>query len=157
MISLSLRTLAFVVLMPATVVIYVPWLILSSTGEPLDLSGWRALGLIPLAVGVAVLLVCFGGFIVQGRGTPAPYDPPRRLVTGALYERVRNPMYVGVTAALVGESIVFGSPAILAWAVTMWVIFHLFVVLYEEPGLQDRFDGAYDDYRRRVPRWIPRI
>lgn len=154
---LALRTLVFAVLMPATVVVYVPWMILASTGESLDLSGWRALGLIPLAVGVAVLLVSFGGFIVQGRGTPAPYDPPRRLVTGALYERVRNPMYVGVTASLVGESIAFGSPAILAWAVTMWVIFHLFVVLYEEPVLQDRFDGAYEDYRRRVPRWIPRL
>ena len=143
--------------MPAMVVVYVPWLILSGTAAALDLTSWRALGFIPLAAGIATLLICFGGFIVQGRGTPAPYDPPRNLVTGALYERVRNPMYVGVTTALVGESIVFASPAILVWAASLWVIFHLFVVLYEEPDLRDRFDGAYDEYVRRVPRWIPRI
>ena len=156
MTSLAIRTLVFAVLMPATIVVYVPWVILGGNAQ-LDLGGWRALGLVPLVAGVAVLLLAFAGFIVEGRGTPAPYDPPRRLVTGALYERVRNPMYVGVTTALVGEAIVFGSPAILAWAAFMWVAFHLFVVLYEEPGLRDRFDGAYDDYLRRVPRWIPRV
>jgi protein-S-isoprenylcysteine O-methyltransferase Ste14 len=154
--SLALRTIVFAVLMPATVLVYVPWLILGACGERPDLVGWRALGLVPLFAGVGVLLVCFAGFILEGRGTPAPYDPPRRLVTGALYQRVRNPMYVGVTTALVGEAILFGSVGILAWSLVLWLVFHLFVVLYEEPGLRDRFDGAYDDYLRRVPRWIPR-
>jgi len=154
--SLALRTLIFAVFMPAMVLVYVPWVVLGSSGDRPDVLGWRAVGLIPLAAGVAVLLVCFAGFILEGRGTPAPYDPPRRLVTGALYRRVRNPMYVGVTTALVGEAVVFGSLALLVWALAMWLIFHLFVVLYEEPGLRERFDGAYEDYLRRVPRWIPR-
>lgn len=156
MTSLALRTIVFAVVMPAAALIYVPTSIIASTGDRFDVSGWRALGLVPLLAGVAVLLVCFAGFILEGRGTPAPYDPPRRLVTGALYRRVRNPMYVGVTTALVGEAIVFGSLALLAWAVVMWLIFHLFVVLYEEPGLRERFDGAYEEYVHRVPRWIPR-
>lgn len=156
MTALALRTTVFAVLMPATVLLYVPSAILAGTGDRFDPTGWRALGLVPLVVGVAVLLVCFAGFILEGRGTPAPYDPPRHLVTGALYRRVRNPMYVGVTTALVGEAAVFGSVALLAWAVVLWLIFHLFVVLYEEPGLRERFDGAYEDYLRRVPRWIPR-
>ena len=154
--SLALRTLIFVVLMPATVLLYVPSVIVGSAGDTFDLSGARALGLIPLLAGLAVLLLSFAGFIVQGRGTPAPYDPPRNLVTGVLYERVRNPMYVGVTTALVGEAILFGSLGLLVWAAVMWVLFHLFVVLYEEPGLRERFDGAYEEYTRRVPRWIPR-
>jgi protein-S-isoprenylcysteine O-methyltransferase Ste14 len=156
MMSLALRTIVFAVLMPATVLVYVPWLILGTSGERPDVLGWRALGLLPLLAGVAVLLLCFAGFILEGRGTPAPYDPPRRLVTGALYRRVRNPMYVGVTTALVGEAIVFGSLALLAWSVVMWLTFHLFVVLYEEPDLRARFDGAYEEYLHRVPRWIPR-
>src|ERR1700741_4200059 len=125
--------------MPALVLVYVPWVVLGSSGERPDVLGWRAVGLIPLAAGVAVLLVCFAGFIVEGRGTSAPYDPPQRLVTGGLYPRLLNPMYVGVTTALVGESVVFGSLALLVWSLAMWLIFLLFVVLYEEPGLRERF------------------
>jgi protein-S-isoprenylcysteine O-methyltransferase Ste14 len=137
--------------------VYVPWLILALTNDTLDFSGPRVLGAVPLVAGVAAMLFCSAGFVVEGRGTPALFDPPRRLVTGSLYERVRNPMYVGVIAALLGEAIVFGSIALVAWAVAVGLMFHLVVVRYEEPGLRVRFDGAYDDYARRVPRWIPRI
>jgi len=156
-ISLALRTLVFALLMPATVLVYVPWVILGGSGASFDMSGWRALGLVPLVAGVAVAVLCIVRFVVEGRGTPGPCESVTDGVTGALYERVRNPMYVGVTTALVGEAIVFGSLTILVFAAFMWLAFHLFVVLYEEPGLHDRFDGAYDAYRRRVPRWIPRI
>jgi protein-S-isoprenylcysteine O-methyltransferase Ste14 len=146
----------FTAIVPATMVAYIPWLILGATRETFDLSGWHVLGLVPLAAELAIGVACFAGFVVEGRGTPAPYDPPRRLVTGALYDRIRNPMYAGGTLILVGESIVFGSAALFMWTIAAWVIWHLFVVLYEEPGLRARFDGAYETYVRRVPRWIPR-
>jgi protein-S-isoprenylcysteine O-methyltransferase Ste14 len=154
--SLFIRTIVFAVLIPASVVLYLPAAILGASHDTFALDGWRVIGLVPLTVGLGVLFLCWIGFIVEGRGTPAPYDPPRRLVTGALYDRVRNPMYVGLTSALVGEAIVFASVPLLAWAIVAWLLFHLAVVGFEEPSLRDRFDGPYEDYLRRVPRWIPR-
>ena len=156
MTGLLIRTLVFTVVVPATMAAYIPWAIIGATGDRFDVSGLRALGLVPIAAGLVVGAVCFAGFVVEGRGTPAPYDPPRRLVTGVLYQRVRNPIYLAGTSLLLGESIVFGSYALLAWTAAAWLIWHLTVVLYEEPGLRARFDGAYDDYTRSVPRWIPR-
>jgi protein-S-isoprenylcysteine O-methyltransferase Ste14 len=154
--SLLLRTAVFAVLMPALVVAYVPWLIVSATGATLAASAAGLAGIVLAGAGLSVLLVCFLGFIVEGRGTPAPYDPPRRLVTGALYARVRNPMYLAVTTILAGEAILFSSAALAVWAAVAWLVFHAFVVGYEEPGLRGRFGAAYEEYLRRVPRWIPR-
>jgi protein-S-isoprenylcysteine O-methyltransferase Ste14 len=70
---------------------------------------------------------------------------------------VRNPMYVGLVLALLGESAIFRSPALLLYAGVVWLCCHLFVVLYEEPALRRRFGAAYDDYRGQVPRWLPRL
>ena len=90
MISLLVRTVVFAVLVPATVIVYVPWLILGASHDMFVLEWWRLLGLVPLLAGLAVLFWCFAGFIIEGRGTPAPYDPPRRLVTGALGANARR-------------------------------------------------------------------
>ncbi|HKW78123.1 MAG TPA: isoprenylcysteine carboxylmethyltransferase family protein [Candidatus Limnocylindria bacterium] len=149
------RTVLFVLVLPFSIVATVPSLILSADPAPVP-DGWAWLGLAPVAAGVGVLLVCFAGFVLEGRGTPGPWDPPRRLVTGILYAHVRNPMYVGVTTTLVGEAILFRSIALLIWAAVVFAAFHTFVVLYEEPTLRRLFGPTYDDYRRRVPRWIPR-
>ena len=149
------RTTIFAVLLPATVIVFIPRWVLAWSGGPGD-SPLRPIGLVPIAVGAALLLWCWAGFITEGRGTPAPYDPPRRLVSGALYSWVRNPMYVAITIILVGEAILFWSGALLVLAPVTWLVFHLFVVLYEEPGLRARFGASYEDYPRRVPRWIPR-
>ena len=142
--------------MPAAAIVYVPWLILGASGGGEAPAGWRLLGLVPILGGLAVLLLCFVGFVVEGQGTPAPYDPPRRLVTGALYARVRNPIYLAVLTTLLGEAIVFGSGVLLVWVVAAALMFHSFVVGYEEPGLRARFGAPYEDYLKRVPRWIPR-
>jgi len=92
---------------------------------------------------------------VEGEGTPAPYDPPHRLVTGRLYGWMRNPMYVAVITILLGEALFYGSVALLAWAVVAWFLFNFLVVLYEEPVLRRRFGPAYEAYLEHVPRWIP--
>ena len=146
----------FAVVIPATVTVYVPWLLIARTeARPADGAAWLV-GALVIVIGAALLGMCFAGFIFDGRGTPAPYDPPRRLVTGTLYRRVRNPMYLAVLTILVGEAVAFASWLLAAWAAAVAVIFHLFVILYEEPSLRARFDGAYEDYMRQVPRWIPR-
>ncbi len=152
------RALIFAIVVTGTVVILVPFRILASVARPSSPAvGWNLGGLVLIAVGAFVLAVCYAGFIVEGQGTPAPYDPPRRLVTGRFYERVRNPIYVGVILVLLGEATLFASIPLLAYAGIVWLGFHLFVVLYEEPGLRRRFGASYEAYLRRVPRWLPRL
>jgi protein-S-isoprenylcysteine O-methyltransferase Ste14 len=154
-----LRTLIFTVFVPGTVTVLVPYLLLSANGYPvrLELGSLWTLGLVPILLGVAIYLWCAWDFTSSGRGTPAPIDPPRELVVRGLYRFVRNPMYVGVLLVLVGEAVLFRSASLLIYAVLLMVAFHLFVVLYEEPTLGQRFGESYERYRNAVPRWIPRI
>lgn len=151
-----LRTLVFGALAPALVLVLIPALILRETGTEGPGGVLRLVGLVPLLLGIAILAWCFAGFIVEGEGTPAPYDPPHRLVTGRLYSWLRNPMYLAVITILLGEAMFYGSAALLAWTVVAWILFNFFVVLYEEPSLRRRFGPAYEAYLEQVPRWLPR-
>src|SRR5439155_13741458 len=134
-----------------------PWLITRWRVRPAFLDfeplRWIAVGL--LAAGIAVAMDGWVRFAIQGRGTPAPTAPPTRLVVTGLYRFVRNPMYVGVLALVVGQALLFGSWPLLGYAAGLWLAFHLFVVLYEEPALRRRFGPTYVAYRGSVPRWIP--
>jgi protein-S-isoprenylcysteine O-methyltransferase Ste14 len=129
------------------------------------LSGWRLASSVGLRVLGALLILAalpvFGAFLVrfvrEGIGTPAPIAPPERLVMGGPFQRVRNPGYVAVVALVVGQGLLFGSGAVLAYAVLLALGFHAFVVLYEEPTLRRRFGAEYEAYCRRVPRWWPRF
>jgi protein-S-isoprenylcysteine O-methyltransferase Ste14 len=93
----------------------------------------------------------------EGEGTPSPTDEPDRLVTGGIYSRTRNPMYVGVLQIVVGQALLQRSVAVLWWAVGCWIGFHNRVIGYEEPHLARKHGEAYDRYCERVPRWFPRI
>jgi protein-S-isoprenylcysteine O-methyltransferase Ste14 len=108
-------------------------------------------------VGVGVLLDSFARFALEGRGTPAPVAPTDRLVVSGLYRHVRNPMYLAVVGAVLGQALLFGNAALLVYAASLAVLFHLFVRAYEEPTLRRRFGGSYAAYQRGVPRWWPRI
>ena len=113
----------------------------------------------PVGVRFAVALRCVWDFGRTGRGTPAPIAPPQRLVVVGFYRYVRNPMYVGFAAGWIGLWIVFGHPnpeAIAAVAATALGV-HLFVLFYEEPTLHKKFGADYDEYRRNVRRWLPRL
>jgi protein-S-isoprenylcysteine O-methyltransferase Ste14 len=148
------KVVVFTVLVPGTVVVAIPYSLLREHPAPRPgLSG--LLGLLPLTLGVCVYLWCAWDFACAGRGTPAPIDPPRMLVVRGLYRVVRNPMYVGVLLILIGESMFFSSLAILRYTLVVWLMFHLFIVLYEEPTLRKKFGAAYEEYRRNVSRWIP--
>ncbi len=151
-----LRTLIFLVLVPGTVLFYIPIEIASSTERLVPLGPLRFLGLGPLALGIAIVLWCARDFAVKGRGTPAPIDPPKELVVRGLYRYVRNPMYVGAVLILVGHVGWFLALELLLYLALVLLAFHLFVVLYEEPALTRKFGDAYRDYQAAVPRWIPR-
>ena len=148
-----IRTVIFTVLAPGTVTIYVPYRLLP--GGDFDLGAGRYAGIPLIAFGAAVYLWCAWNFAWVGLGTPAPIDPPKKLVARGLYRYVRNPMYVGVLSILLGESLFFESLRVLGFALFALVASHLFVICYEEPTLRRKFGADYEDYCRTVPRWIP--
>jgi protein-S-isoprenylcysteine O-methyltransferase Ste14 len=150
----------FFVLAPGIVAGLVPWLI----------TGWNvrwptsALGIAVLAVGVGVLTVAvvvlvrnFVRFVVEGRGTPSPVLQTQRLVVGGDYRFVRNPMYLGVIGAIFGQAMIFGSLALLCYGLVVWAMMAAFVRWYEEPLLQSRYGEEYQEYRRAVRAWLPRL
>ena len=122
----------------------------------LGFIAFRALGALLICAGFPVLLDSFYRFAMEGLGTPAPVAPPTHLVIGGLYRYVRNPMYVGVGAAIFGQALMFGSKELLLYGGLVWLAFHLFIYFYEEPTLRKTFGEEYDVFCREVPRWIPR-
>jgi protein-S-isoprenylcysteine O-methyltransferase Ste14 len=156
---IALKTLIFTIVVPGTAAVYIPYLLLSSGLRPLalELGAFRLLGLAPLALGVLIYLWCAWDFTFAGRGTPAPIAPPQTLVVRGLYRFVRNPMYVGVLLVVLGEAIVLESALLLLYGVLLFVIFHLFVLSYEEPALQRQFGMSYEQYRNAIPRWLPNL
>jgi protein-S-isoprenylcysteine O-methyltransferase Ste14 len=117
----------------------------------------RLAGAALVAAGLASLLESFWRFAHVGLGTPAPLAPPRRLVVSGQYRYVRNPMYVAILAILVGQGLVLGSAVLLQYALVVWLVFHLWVVGYEEPRLRAQFGASYEAYGRSVGRWWPRL
>lgn len=152
-----IRTVIFTLLVPGSVTVGVPYLLLSSREGlfPFELGIFRLLGVIPILLGFACYLWCAWDFAFAGQGTPGPWDAPRLFVSRGLYRIVRNPMYLGVVIILLGESVVFESLRLLVYAVVVWGCFFLMVVGYEEPTLKARFGATYEEYFRVVPRWIP--
>lgn len=119
----------------------------------------RPLGWIVVAIGAAIGLPCVWEFAWRGLGTPAPFDPPRRLVVSGPYRFVRNPMYIGMGVTLLGEAIVFPhiTRILLMEIATLWLLVSFFIIAYEEPVLRSMFGADYDDYCRHVHRWLPRL
>lgn len=152
---LFLKNLVFVLLVPCVVAVLLPVFLLGKQG--ISLEGAGILALAGIIIGGSVLLRCVWDFGRRGRGTPAPIDPPTVLVVSGFYRYVRNPMYIGVLLVIAGEAILLTSWPMVIYAVATAGLFHLFVVLYEEPKLRNTFGATYEEYVRRVPRWIPRF
>jgi protein-S-isoprenylcysteine O-methyltransferase Ste14 len=154
-----IRAVTYASLFIALLLVIVPREILRSTGlarpsepGPLELAGAFVGGL-----GGMLALWCILTFAVLGKGTPAPFDPPRQLVVSGPYRYVRNPMYLGAGLALAGAALFYRSVTLLGYAAVFVVATHVFVVLYEEPTLARLFGESYVRYRSTVPRWLPRI
>jgi protein-S-isoprenylcysteine O-methyltransferase Ste14 len=116
----------------------------------------RPAGIILMIVGCILILTCVVVFIIQGKGTPAAFDPPKEFVATGPYAYVRNPMYIGGFILLVGFGLNRNSLSILILSVILIVVFHLFVVFYEEPVLERQFGKTYIEYKNRINRWIPK-
>lgn len=110
-----------------------------------------------ICFGLLVFILTIQMFIIKGKGTLAPWDPTRKLVTGSLYGYVRNPMILGVFTMLVGEAVLFTSLSITIWAIVFFIINTMYFIFSEEPGLEERFGTEYIEYKKNVPRWIPRM
>ncbi|HLJ76914.1 MAG TPA: isoprenylcysteine carboxylmethyltransferase family protein [Acidobacteriaceae bacterium] len=157
--SVVIRTLAYATVFIGFLIIYLPSRILGWTGTtmPLEYHGPQITGMVVGLLGVALTFSCVISFIRMGRGTPAPFDAPRQLVIRGPYRFVRNPMYIGAALILAGVAIFYESPAIVIYAVAFLLLFHLFVVFYEEPTLRRKFGPDYIAYCHRVGRWWPAL
>jgi protein-S-isoprenylcysteine O-methyltransferase Ste14 len=151
----ALGSAAFFVLAPGTTAGLVPWLI-TRWQDPAP--AWAAVaGGIVTGTGVALVAAAFVQFVAVGRGTPAPVAPTQELVVGGLYRWVRNPMYVGVAAAIAGQAVTFASVGLAVWLVGFVLAVTTFVRLYEEPTLRRAYGTSYEEYAAAVRRWLPRI
>jgi len=153
-----IRAITYATLFIGLFLVFVPARLLSGVGiAPPEVVGIPQVGgMIIGAMGAVVALGCILAFVLVGRGTPAPFDPPRRLVIRGPYRYVRNPMYIGAGLALAGASLYYQSFALLGYTSVFFVAMHLFVVFYEEPALKQKFGAEYAAYCQTVRRWWPR-
>jgi protein-S-isoprenylcysteine O-methyltransferase Ste14 len=149
----------FFLIAPGVAAGLIPWWITRWEFQPpfLDLEWTRALGVVLIIVGAPATMDSFARFALEGLGTPAPIAPPRHLVVTGLYRHVRNPMYVGVVAVILGQALLFADLRLIAYGALFWTCCHLFVIAYEEPTLRRMFGDEYEAFRAHVPRWIPRL
>ena len=154
-----IRAVTYATLFIGLVLIYVPASLLSWSGivRPAAIELQQVAGMILGAIGAVVALWCVFTFAFIGRGTPAPFDPPRRLVIQGPYRFVRNPMYIGAGLALFGAALFYQSLPLLGYTVLFFLVTHLFVVWYEEPTLRRTFGQEYEAYCHRVRRWWPSV
>jgi protein-S-isoprenylcysteine O-methyltransferase Ste14 len=154
----ALKTLLFTVILPGAATVYIPYWLLSSPSAPapMPIGGFRYIGWLPILLGAAIYFRCAWDFTYAGKGPPAPIDPPKEVVVRGLYRYVRNPMYAGILTLLFGEALFFASRQLFVYAGAIFLLFHLFVIFYEEPALRQKFGESYRRYCETVPRWMPR-
>ena len=151
------RTVTYATLFVGLFLVFLPGSILTRAGitSPAATGPLELVAVLLAVSGAALALWCIFSFVFLGKGTPAPFDPPRRLVVAGPYRYVRNPMYLGAAALLSGAALRYQSIALLLYAAGFVFAMHLFVVLYEEPALRERFGAEYEAYRAKVRRWLP--
>jgi len=149
----------FFVIAPLVLAGFVPWWVTQWEFRPaffgVDLT--RILGGILIVVGAPGIVDSFARFALDGLGTPAPIAPPQKLVVTGLYRYVRNPIYIAVVAVIFGQALLFGDWRLLWYGAPLWLFFHVWVVMIEEPTLNQTFGKEYGSCRTNVPRWIPRL
>lgn len=158
-----LRHLVAIAVLPFSVTVLIPLWLARRHGTTLEVGsspagiGGQLVGLVLLALGALLFGASLLRFVREGRGTLAPWDPPRRLVVRGPYRYVRNPMISGVVLVLFGEAAVLLSRPHLLWALLVLASNAVYIPLIEEPMLAERFGSDYQEYRRHVPRLVPRV
>ena len=149
----------FLVVAPGFVAGLAPWWISHWRLEApfFGLPLFRFAGGMLITFGIVGLLDSFIRFAVEGLGTPAPVFPTRQLIVTGLYRYVRNPMYIAVVSAILGQGLLFGNVTLLEYGGLVWLVFHIFVLVYEEPALRASFGPEYKMFCAAVPRWVPRL
>ena len=141
-------------ILPVTVLILVPFLLEWPISVPFIPT--FLFGLVVIGLGLYIMLLTISSFARIGQGTLAPWSPTKKLVITGMYRYVRNPMILGVLTVLAGEAIAILSWKITVWAVVFFLINHIYFHVYEEPDLERRFGDEYREYKKNVPRWVPR-
>jgi len=156
--AVLIRAITYASLFIGLVLVFLPTQLISWSGvsEPQRMGVLQAAGTVVGAIGAGVILWCVLSFVMLGKGTPAPFDPPRRLVVRGPYKFVRNPMYIGAVLALAGAAFFYESPALACYAALFFVLTHAFVVWYEEPSLRSTFGAEYERYCKLTRRWWPK-
>ena len=153
----AIATALFTLFVPAIVAVGIPQMWVREGGVVIAPGvASRIFGAALIALG-AIGYFCCATLFVKAQGTPAPVFPTQKTVVGGLYRINRNPMYTSVLAVVFGQAVLYRYGAVAIYGVALALGFHLFVLLYEEPTLRARFDGEYEEFCRRVPRWIPRL
>lgn len=161
---LILRMLITILVLPGTALVFVPAAILWLTVDPEigltiaefgDTDFW--FGLISSVAGIALALWTVRLFLSRGEGTPAPWDPPQKLVVAGPYRHVRNPMITSILLVLLGEALILQSSPIAGWLLMFFIVNGIYFPLSEEKGLEKRFGDDYRRYKQNVPRWLPRL
>jgi protein-S-isoprenylcysteine O-methyltransferase Ste14 len=144
---------------PLTIAGLIPLSVSGSHLRPplLGLAEIRIVGAGLVVLGLVPVLESFGRFALVGLGTPAPIAPPKHLVVSGFYRFVRNPIYVGVVTIILGQALILGDVNLLIYGAIVWLAFHLFVLVYEEPTLRETHGEEYKAFCAKVPRWIPRL
>ena len=145
----------FSLILPVTVVILVPRWIEKEFVIKNDIR--MIIGGSVMLLGLPVMIFCISAFIRIGKGTLAPWSPPKNFVVTGLYRHVRNPMILGVLTILIGEAILFDSIYVLEWAVAFFIVNTIYFLILEEPQLEERFGDDYRVYKKHVNRWLPRF
>jgi protein-S-isoprenylcysteine O-methyltransferase Ste14 len=151
------RALVYATLFISFVLVFLPAQVLRYSGvtRPAEIGVPHMIGIVLVVVGAVIAIWCIVAFGTIGKGTPAPFDPPRHLVVRGPYRFVRNPMYVGAGLALGGAALFYTSLPLLGFLIFFWIVTHAFVYFYEEPTLTRTFGSEYEEYRREVRRWWP--
>ena len=151
-------TLIYLFLLVPLFIIWIPYEILSASGHDIEFNSgvFQHVGLVFIALGVVAYIWCSGSFVFYAKGTPIPFTPTKELVVTGLYKYVRNPLYIAGTLVLLGETLLFLSKGIFIYTLIMFGVFNIHVLM-EENHLEDTFGKKYEQYRKDVPRWIPRF
>jgi len=153
----AIKTAVFTLFVPLVIAVWIPQRMLRGTHSAVVVPGFlRLLGGLLFLLGTIGYFWCATLF-VQAQGTPAPISPTKRAVVGGLYRVNRNPMYSSVLAVVFGQALFFQSARVAWYGLLLVLCFHVFVVIYEERVLRAQFGGEYEDFYRRVPRWLPRL
>ena len=153
----TLKTLLYMGTLHGFFTYYFPYQLASRDKQLFDIGIFHFFALPLWIIGTLIIIQCSVDIVRRGRGTPAHLDPPKILIVNGLYRHIRNPIYFGAVLVHFGTILWFASALMILYTTLFIFSFHVLIVLFEEPVLRHTFGAAYEEYCKRVPRWIPKF